>query len=59
MLAEIVVVGLEVIARLRQQAALMSSNPFIPFTPNNQFVFKDRTACLDHRRWETRNGEVS
>ena len=35
---------MEAAARLQQQTASLSSSPFIPFTPNNQFLFKDRTA---------------
>ena len=45
MLAEIFMVRLEAAARLQQQTGSLSSSPFVPFTPNNQFVFKDRTAC--------------
>ena len=44
MLAEIFMVRLEAAARLQQETALVSSSPFIPFTPNNQFLFKDRAA---------------
>ena len=58
MLAEIFMVRLEAAARLQQETAL-SSSPFIPFTPNNQFLFKDRAARPDDRRQETGNGEVS
>jgi hypothetical protein len=58
MLAEIFMVRLEAAARLQQETALVSSSPFIPFTPNNQFLFKGRAACPDDRRRETGNGEV-
>ena len=59
MLAEIFMVRLEAAALLQQETALVSSSPFIPFTPNNQFLFKDRAARPDDRRQETGNGEVS
>jgi hypothetical protein len=59
MLAEIFMVRLEAAARLRQETASLSSSPFIPFTPNNQFLFKDRAARLADRHWEAGNGEVS
>jgi hypothetical protein len=52
-------VRLEAAARLQQETALVSSSPFMPFTPNNQFLFKDRAARPDDRRQETGNGEVS
>jgi hypothetical protein len=42
MLAEIFIVRLEAAARLQQETALVSSSPFIPFTPDNQFLFKDK-----------------
>jgi hypothetical protein len=38
MLAEIFMVRLEAAARLQQETALVSSSPFIPFPPNNQFL---------------------
>ena len=59
MLAEIFMVRLEAAARLQQETALVSSSPFIPFTPDNQFLFKDSAARPDDRRRETGNGEVS
>ena len=57
MLAEIFIVRLEAAARLQQETALVSSSPFIPFSPDNQFLFKDRTARPDDRRRETGNGK--
>ena len=59
MLAEIFMVRLEAAALLQQETALVSSSPFIPFPPNNQFLFKDRAARPDDRSRETGNGEVS
>ena len=38
MLAEIFIVRLEAAARLQEQTASLSSSPFVPFTPSNQFV---------------------
>ena len=59
MLAEIFMVRLEAAAGLQQETASLSSSPFIPFTPNNQFLFKARTAGPADRPQEARNGEVS
>ena len=59
MLAEIFIVRLEAAARLEEQTATLSSSPFVPFTPNNQFLFKDRTACPADRPREAGNGQVS
>ena len=59
MLAEIFMVRSEAAARLQQETALLSSSTFTPFTPNNQFLFKDRAAFPDDPRWETGNEEVS
>ena len=59
MLAEIFIVRLEAAAGLQQQTASLSSSPFIPFTFNNQFLFKDRTARPADRPREAGNGEVS
>ena len=59
MLAEIFIVRLEAAARLQEQTATLSSSPFVPFTPNNQFLFKDRTACPADRPREAGNGQVS
>ena len=44
MLAEIFMARMEAAVRLQQETASLSSSPFIPFTPNNQFLFKDKTA---------------
>ena len=44
MLAEIFMVRLEAAARLQQEPASLSSSSFVPFTANNHFLFKDRTA---------------
>src|SRR6476619_3059389 len=44
MLAEIFMVRLEAAARLPQEPASLSSSSFVPFTANNHFLFKDRTA---------------
>ena len=59
MLAEIFIVRLEAAAQLEEQTATLSSSPFVPFTPNNQFLFKDRTACPADRPREAGNGQVS
>ena len=59
MLAEIFMVPLEAAARLQEQTTSQSSSPFTPFTPNNQFLFKDRTARPVDRNREAGNGEVS
>lgn len=59
MLAEIFMVRLEAAARLQQEMASLSSSPFIPFGPNNQFSFKDRTARPADRSREAGNEEVS
>ena len=59
MLAEIFMVRLEAAARLQQETASLSSSPFVPFTSNNQFLFKDRTARPADRPREAGNGEVS
>ena len=59
MLAEIFIVRLEAAARLEEQTATLSSSPFVPFTPNNQFLFKDRTARPADRPREAGNGQVS
>ena len=59
MLAEIFIVRLEAAARLQEQTATLSSSPFVPFTPNNRFLFKDRTACPADRPREAGNGQVS
>ena len=59
MLAEIFMVRLEAAARLQEQTATLSGSPFVPFTPNNQFLFIDRTARPTDRPREVGNGEVS
>ena len=59
MLAEIFMVRLEAAARLQQEPASLSSSSFVPFTANNQFLFKDRTARPADRPREAGNGEVS
>jgi hypothetical protein len=59
MLAEIFIVRLEAAARLREQTASLSSSVFVPFTPNNQFAFKEKTACPAHRPREAENERVS
>jgi hypothetical protein len=59
MLAEIFIVRLEAAARLQQETASLSRSPFIPFTPNKQFLFKDRIARPAERPRETGNGQVS
>ena len=59
MLAEIFMVRLEAAAQLQQETALLSSSPFVPFTPNNQFRFKGRTTSPADRPREAGNGEVS
>ena len=58
MLAEIFMVRLEAAARLQHQTVLLSSSSFVPFIPNNQFLFKDRTARPADRPREAGNGEV-
>ena len=57
MLAEIFMVRLEAAARLQEQTATLSGSPFVPFTPNNQFLFKTGRLVLPPR--EVGNGEVS
>jgi hypothetical protein len=57
MLAEIFMLRFEAAARLQQETAFVSSSPFIPFTPNNQFLFKDRAARPDDRRRRLEMGE--
>ena len=59
MLGEIFIVRLEAAARLEEQTATLSSSPFVPFTPNNQFLFKDRTARPADRPREAGNGQLS
>ena len=59
MLVEIFMVRLEAAARLQEQRASLSSSPFVPFAPSNQFLFKDSTACPADRSREVGNGEVS
>ena len=59
MLAEIFIVRLEAAARLQEQTASLSSSPFVPFTPSNQFVFKDRTARPADRPREAGHEQVS
>jgi hypothetical protein len=60
MLAEILMVRLEAAARLPQEAAApLTSSPFVPFTPKNQLLFKNRTPRPADRPWEAGNDEVS
>jgi hypothetical protein len=59
MLAEIFMVRMEAAAPLQQETVSLSSSPFIPFTANNQFLFKDRIACPADRPREAGNGQVS
>jgi hypothetical protein len=59
MLAEIFMVRLEAAARLQQETVSPSGSPFIPFTANNQFRFKDRIARPADRPREAGNGQVS
>ena len=42
MLGEIFMVRLEAAARLQLDTALLTSSSFVPFTPNNQFLFKEQ-----------------
>jgi hypothetical protein len=42
MLAEILIVRLEAIARLSRETTPASNSRFVPFTPGQQFAFKDR-----------------
>ena len=56
---EIFIVRLEAAARLQEQTASVSSSPFVPFTPSNQFVFKDRTARPADQPREAGHGQVS
>ena len=35
---------MEAAVRLQEQTASLSSSPFVPFVPSNQFLFKDNTA---------------
>jgi hypothetical protein len=50
MLAEIFMVRLEAAARVSQEKAAQSNSRFVPFTDNNQFIFKDsgEQACPTH-----------
>jgi hypothetical protein len=51
--AEIFMVRLEAAARLQEKTASLSSSPFVPFAPSNQFLFKDNTArAVDSSRRE-------
>ena len=52
-------VRLEAAARLQQETASRSSSPFIPFTPNNHLLFKDRTARPADRSREAGNEQIS
>ena len=60
MLAEIFMVRMGAAVRLQEQTASLSSSPFVPFVPSNQFLFKDNTARpVDRSRREGGNGQVS
>ena len=59
MLVEIFIVRLEAAARLQQETASLSSSTFIPFTPNKQFLFKDRTVRPADRPREAENEQVA
>jgi hypothetical protein len=60
MLAEIFMVRMEAAVRLQEQTASLSSSPFVPFVPSNQFLFKDNTARpVDSSRREGGNGQLS
>jgi hypothetical protein len=59
MLAEIFMVRLEAAARRQEHTASLSGSSFVPFTPNNHFLFKDRTARPADSPREAGNGEVS
>jgi hypothetical protein len=59
MLAEIFMVRLEATARVQEKTELLSCSPFVAFTPNSQFVFKDKTVRPADRPREAGNGEVS
>ena len=60
MLAEIFMARMEAAVRLQEQAASLSSSPFVPFVPSNQFLFKDNTAHpVDRSRREGGNEQVS
>jgi hypothetical protein len=51
LLAEIFILRLEAAARVPKEAASFISNnaPFVPFTQNSQFTFKDGTALVGDR----------
>ena len=59
MLAETFMVRLEAAARLQEQTATLSGSPFVPFTPNNQFLCKTGRLVLPTDPREVGNGEVS
>jgi hypothetical protein len=49
MLAEIFILRLETAAigaRIQKEAALSNNTRFVPFTPNNNFTFKDGTRLV-------------
>jgi hypothetical protein len=59
MLAEIFMVQLEAAARLQEQTAPLSGSRFVPFTPSDQFVFKDRAVRPADGIREAGNEQIS
>jgi hypothetical protein len=59
MLAGILIVRLEASARLQEQVALLSKSALVPFSPSNQFVFKDKHRLSCPPPWEVENERVS
>jgi hypothetical protein len=61
MLAEIFMLRSEAAARLQEQTTSTSSSVFVlvPFTPSDQFVFKEGAAHPTHRHREVGNEQVA
>jgi hypothetical protein len=59
MLAEMLMVRLEAVARVSDQAIPVSSNRFVPFIASNQFAFKDERVNPANRLLEAAHEKAS